>query len=88
MAKKYQCEQCDAFIKERELCRKTWKPTVLDDTECESFCIEEKSNSTRDEVQENKLSTSQSNRTGNIKQQELTVTENGLSTTKRYLFLT
>jgi len=34
MAKKFQCEQCDAFIMERGLCRKEWKLAEFDDTDC------------------------------------------------------
>jgi len=40
MAKKLQCEQCDAFIKERELCRKKWKVVEFDEVDCPSYIDE------------------------------------------------
>ncbi len=35
MAKKIQCEQCDAFIRERGLCRKKWNHPTFDNTDCQ-----------------------------------------------------
>lgn len=37
MARKYQCEQCDSYNQECELCRKNWRLIEFDDTECELF---------------------------------------------------
>lgn len=41
MAKKSQCEQCNAFINECGLCRKEWKLAELNDCECRFFGVNE-----------------------------------------------
>jgi hypothetical protein len=77
MAKKLQCEQCDAFINERGLCRKNWEPVVYDDIECELFDKEKAQFKT--EVQEVSQIRSQDNKKDNNRQSVITVSDVGIS---------
>lgn len=76
MAKKSQCEQCDRYNQESGLCRKSWEPVVLDDTECELF---DKENEIFDrDEQKVILSSQQSCEGGHTSQSEITLGEIGI----------
>jgi hypothetical protein len=76
MAKKSQCEQCDKYIQERELCRKIWKTPVFDDNECELL---KKGNDQLDtEEQKANQSHFQNNNSEETFQREITVNGAGI----------
>lgn len=77
MANKSQCEQCNAYRKERGLCCKKWEQIEYDDTECELFTKEKTQFKT--EFLGTSLICSPKNKKKNNHQSVITVSELGVS---------